>query len=189
MTCSEILPSGDVLVITGGTVAGTAGGGTFVSNGGSLLLDTVLNSGAPSQSDVLVVDGVDVGAGGPTRISVNNVGGAGDLTVGDGILVVEGLNNVPTSSVPRAFRLGAPAVAGPYEYFLFRGGAGAGASDDWFLRDTIQPVQPEDRDPGRRRRIRRRRRRRHAYRQEVSLYAAMPGRCDALWPRLHRHLA
>ena len=83
---------GDVLVITGGTVAGTAGGGTFVSNGGSLLLDTVLNSGAPSQSDVLVIDGVNVGAGGPTRISVNNVGGAGDLTVGDGILVVEGLN-------------------------------------------------------------------------------------------------
>ena len=113
------------------------------------------------------------GAGGPTRISVNNVGGAGDLTVGDGILVVEGLNNVPTSAVPRAFRLGAPAVAGPYENLLFRGGAGAGASDDWFLRDTIQPVQPEDGDPstppdpsapaGTPR-----------LRREVSLYAAMP---------------
>ena len=113
------------------------------------------------------------GAGGPTRISVNNVGGAGDLTVGDGILVVEGLNNVPTSAVPRAFRLDAPAVAGPYEYLLFRGGAGAGASDDWFLRDTIQPVQPEDGDPstppdpsappGTPR-----------LRREVSLYAAAP---------------
>ena len=154
-------------------MAGTAGGGTFVSNGGSLLLDTVLNSGAPSQSDVLVVDGVNVGAGGPIRTSVNNVGGAGDLTVGDGILVVEGLDNVPTSAVPRAFRLGAPAVAGPYEYLLFRGGAGAGAGDDWFLRDTIQPVQPEDGDPstppdpsappGTPR-----------LRREVSLYAAAP---------------
>jgi outer membrane autotransporter protein len=136
-----------------------------------LLLDTVLNNGAPSYSDVLVVDQVTVGAGGLTRISVHNVGGAGGLTVGDGILVVEGLTNAATSSVPHAFRLGAPAVAGPYEYLLYRGGTGPGASDDWFLRNTFQPVPPEPEPnpepPAPGPSIPR-------YRQEVSLYAAMP---------------
>ena len=48
---------------------------------------------------------------------------------------------VPTASVPHAFGLGAPVVAGPYEYLLFRGGTGAGASDDWFLRSTLQPYR------------------------------------------------
>jgi hypothetical protein len=136
--------AGDVLLVTGGHTAGSPGGGTFVANGGSLLLDTVLNNGAPSQSDVLVVDGLDVGAAGPTRILVRNAGGLGGLTVGDGILVIEGLNNVGRAAVPHAFGLGAPVVSGPYEYFLFRGGAGAGASDDWFLRNVLQPVIPPD---------------------------------------------
>ena len=179
--------AGDVLVVTGGDTAGVAGGGSFVTNGGSLRLDTVLNSGAPSQSDVLVVDGVAVGAA-RTGILVRNVGGLGDLTVGDGILVVEGLNNGPTAGVPQAFGLSAPVAAGPYDYLLFRGGTGAGASDDWFLRSSLQPVPPEPpvipgqpvipglppaagpipeppAPPGPAR---------PRFRQEVSLYAAMP---------------
>ena len=117
---------------------------------------------------------VGLGAAGPTRILLNT-GGAGDLTVGDGILVVEGLNNGPTANVPHAFGLGEPVVAGPYEYFLFRGGTGAGASDDWFLRSTLGPVPPEPpaeggtpvppvtAPPGT-----------PIFRPEVSLYAAMP---------------
>jgi autotransporter family porin len=67
--------AGDVLLVTGGATPGTAGGATFVSNGGSLFLDTKLNSSAPSHSDVLVVDEVGVGAAGPTRIFVRNAGG------------------------------------------------------------------------------------------------------------------
>src|SRR5262249_55329326 len=35
--------AGDVLVISGSDVAGTSGGGVFQSDGGSLLIDTVLN--------------------------------------------------------------------------------------------------------------------------------------------------
>ena len=50
--------AGDVLVITGARQAGTAGPGTFISNGGTLRLDTVLNEGgAATRSDTLVVDG------------------------------------------------------------------------------------------------------------------------------------
>ena len=100
----------------------------------------MLNNGAPSHSDVLVVDQVDVGTAGPTRIFVRHAGGLGGLTAGDGILVVEGLNDGPTADVPHAFGLGAAVVAGPYEYFLFRGGTGSGATDDdWFLRNVLRP--------------------------------------------------
>ena len=59
--------AGDVLVITGARQAGLAGPGTFISNGGTLKLDTVLNEGgAATRSDTLVVDGTSVGAGGAT---------------------------------------------------------------------------------------------------------------------------
>ena len=105
--------AGDVLVITGGRgrhTPGVGGGGTFISNGGSLMLDTVLNEGgAATLSDTLVVDGTTVGAGGATKISVLNAGGAGAETVGDGILVVQVLD--PTRSATGAFALSVPRTA------------------------------------------------------------------------------
>ena len=131
-----------------------------------------------------------VGAAGPTRISVRNAGGAGDLTVGDGILVVEGLNNGATANVPHAFGLGAPVVAGPYEYFLFRGGTGAGASDDWFLRNTLGPVPPEPpgppgnqrpAPPGRQSSARRSRSMRRCRWRRRSTAATSSTRCTSAW--------
>ena len=109
---------GDVLVITGARTAGSFGGGNFVANGGSLRLDSVLNDGVPSQSDVLVVDRTSRGAAGPTQIAVRNAGGGGGLTLGNGILVVD----TPTggSTQPGTFSLAGPVIAGPYEYSLFR---------------------------------------------------------------------
>ena len=96
--------AGDVLVITGARQAGVAGPGTYVSNGGTLRLDTVLNEGgAATRSDTLVVDGTSVGAGGATNMVIRNAGGAGALTVGDGILVVQVLD--PARSAPGAFSL------------------------------------------------------------------------------------
>ena len=60
--------AGDVLVITGSRQAGVPGTGTFISNGGTLRLDTVLNEGgAATRSDTLVVDGTLVG---PTPMSM-----------------------------------------------------------------------------------------------------------------------
>ena len=73
--------AGDVLVITGSRQAGVPGTGTFIANGGTLRLDTVLNQGdVATRSDTLVVDGTSVGAGGPTNMIVRNAGGAGALT-------------------------------------------------------------------------------------------------------------
>jgi outer membrane autotransporter protein len=128
---------GDVMLISGGHTPGTTGGGTFIASGGRLLLDTVLNEGgAASRSDVLVVDGTAVGPGGATQLFARNAGGAGALTVNNGILVVQSVD--PSRSVGGVFALGAPAVAGPFEYTLFHGGVGSAAADgNWYLRSTI----------------------------------------------------
>lgn len=137
--------AGDVLVISGGTAPGEDGSGTFTSNGGSLLVNTRLDEGGPnSLSDVLVVDHTAVETGGPTRLRFLNAGGAGALTIGDGIPVVEVIDDV--RSVAGAF-VGA-AVAGPYEYVLFRGGFTPGSEGDWFLRNSLRSLPPGEIPPG-----------------------------------------
>lgn len=136
--------AGDVLVITGARQAGVAGPGTFIANGGTLRLDTVLNEGgAATRSDTLVVDGISVGAGGATGMAIRNAGGAGALTVGDGILVVQALN--PARSAAGAFSLnGGPITAGAFDYFLFKGGASSESQGNWYLRSTlVAPATPD----------------------------------------------
>ncbi len=137
---------GDVLLISGGHTPGTTGGGTFFASGGRLLLDTVLNEGGPaSRSDVLVVDGTSVGAGGATKMTIRNAGGAGALTVGNGILVVQVLDL--SRSAPDAFALatGVEARGGAFDYDLFHGGVGGSNPSDWFLRSSfiVGPIPPE----------------------------------------------
>jgi outer membrane autotransporter protein len=139
------LVAGDVLVITGArqaplTVNPLIVGptpGTFISDGGTLKLDTVLNQGDfATRSDTLVVDGTSVRAGGPTIMAILNAGGAGAQTVGNGILVVQVLD--PTRSDPRAFSLqGGSITAGAFDYFLFHGGVTQGSQGNWYLRNTL----------------------------------------------------
>ena len=133
---------GDVLVITGGRTAGVAGPGTYISNGGSLMLDTVLNEGgAATLSDTLVVDGASVGPKGATQTFIHNVGGRGEETVGDGILVVQVLD--PARSAAGAFALPPGELrAGAFDYDLFHGGVGGSNPADWFLRSTFVPPGP-----------------------------------------------
>ena len=135
--------AGDVLVITGARQAGGPGNpgntGTFISNGGTLKLDTVLNQGgAATRSDTLVVDGTSVGAGGPTTMAIRNAGGGGALTVGDGILVTQVTD--PARSAPGAFSLqGGSITAGAFDYFLFKGGPNPGSEGNWYLRSLLVP--------------------------------------------------
>ncbi|WMD20807.1 autotransporter outer membrane beta-barrel domain-containing protein [Achromobacter seleniivolatilans] len=131
--------AGDVLVISAGHTPGANGGGVFVSNGGLLRVNTVLNAGgANSVSDVLVVDSTSVAAGGPTGIAVKNAGGAGGLTVSNGIPVVQVLN--PNASAAAAFSMSGRAVAGPYEYRLRQGN---NPSDgNWYLHSEKDPDPP-----------------------------------------------
>ena len=69
-------------------------------------------------------------------MAIRNAGGAGALTVGNGILVVEALDK--PRSAAGVFTLGAPAIAGAFEYTLFHGGVGADAANgNWYLRSTV----------------------------------------------------
>ena len=103
--------------------------GNYVGAGGSLTVNTQLGDDN-SPSDRLVIDGGQ--ASGATPISVINRGGAGALTTGDGIAVVQAVNGATTTA--GAFSLATPLTAGAYDYHLYRGGAEGGNTDSWFLR-------------------------------------------------------
>ena len=158
------------------------------SGNGTLALNTWLGDDASPSDQLVVVDG---SSSGPGVLEIHNTGGRGDRTLADGIRVVQARN---ATSTPDNFALAAPVVAGPYEYFLYRGGAatvsGADVENSWYLRSVIDcaspgapvppcpapplppppdpappdPVPPEPPSPSPP----------PAYRQEVSLIAAVP---------------
>ncbi|WP_421136506.1 autotransporter outer membrane beta-barrel domain-containing protein [Pseudomonas sp. NFX15] len=171
---------GNVLVISGATTAGTDGGGVFVSNGGSVRLNTTLNEGgANSRSDLLVVDSTSTGSRGTTGLNVTHVDGLGALTQGNGIAVVELANKSPAASDPNAFQLANRVVAGPYEYRLQQGTRDGTAKDTWYLRsDQTTPVGPPgpgpDPDPDPEPSPAPTPAAVPNYRPEVSLYGALP---------------
>lgn len=124
-------------IVTGGTPGTLFTVQTYVGNGGALVLNTVLNGNA-SPSDRLVITG---SATGLSSLHINNIGGSGALTSGDGILVIEASNGGTTTA--NAFHLGNRVAAGAYEYNLYRGGASG--SDNWYLRsdEDIVIVDPD----------------------------------------------
>ncbi|MDH4982783.1 autotransporter outer membrane beta-barrel domain-containing protein [Hyphomicrobium sp. D-2] len=133
----------------------------YVGIGGTLGVNTFLGTDG-SPSDKLIIDG---GSGlGSSLLSVTNVGGGGDLTTLDGILVVDAINGGTT--VPGLLTLAGPVVVGPYEYSLYRGGQNGANPDNWYLRSVLDcaldpsaPLCAPDTPD---------------WRQETSLYAAVP---------------
>lgn len=127
---------GDILVITQQDAIGRdklqGGKGVYLSDGGELRLDTYLDSGLIDTTDLLIVDNTKIGRSGlPTRVFVANAGGPGGATGSgptDGILVVQVLG----SSDPGAFTLGAPVVAGAYQYDL-----NWADRQNWYLQSTL----------------------------------------------------
>ncbi|QWK80466.1 autotransporter outer membrane beta-barrel domain-containing protein [Ochrobactrum sp. BTU1] len=153
---------GNTLIITGSdTVGGAAGEGVFVSQGGRFLTNAVLNDGiAPggasnSFADVLIVDGTALGSA-ATSIFVGNKGGTGDLTPGNGIMLVEVRDK--SRSEDGVFALGdhgytvdgrSAVTLGKWSYLLYHNGVNAGGVDDtadgnWYLRSQLTPVDPSD---------------------------------------------
>jgi outer membrane autotransporter protein len=117
--------------------------GGYLGQGGLLILNTYLGNDA-SPSDRLVISGAGATARGATALRIVNVGGPGDLTLADGILVVEAANGASTRN--GAFGLSGVVAAGPYEYLLYRGGYSAGTANNFYLRNAVLP--PPDPDPG-----------------------------------------
>ncbi|MGH8429788.1 MAG: OmpA family protein, partial [Solimonas sp.] len=136
--------AGDVIAITNGVGEGVTPA-TYFSEGGTLLLDTVLNEGGDTESlsDVLILDATEVGAGGPTLVSINGIAGTGVQTIEDGILVVDVLN--PELSASGVFELDGLVISGPWQYGLFQGGDSTTGGDpldgNWYLRtDGLAPT-------------------------------------------------
>lgn len=130
----------------------------YVGANGIIGLHTYLDvDGSPS--DLLVINGGT--ATGSTGLRIFNAGGGGALTTGNGIQVVSAIAGGTTAT--NAFRLAAPAVAGPYEYDLNRGATDGSDAESWYLRsrenDCTQLAAPCPPGP--------------YIRPEVSLYAAI----------------
>ena len=138
-------------LITMGT--GTAPGttltvhGDYVGNGGTIVMNTKLGNDA-SPSDRLIIDGGN--ASGSTFLDIVNAKGLGAQTKGNGILLVDTVNDGTTDA--GAFTLKKTVKAGAFEYTLYRGGVDDDeGSDEWYLRSgsTGSPVNPDNPDPTR----------------------------------------
>ncbi|CAN7585150.1 autotransporter outer membrane beta-barrel domain-containing protein [Bosea sp. LjRoot237] len=111
----------------------------YIGRGGSLALNTFLGADS-SPSDRLVIGGGR--ASGTSSLLISNTIGPGDLTQGNGILVVDATDGGTTNQ--GAFFLGRPVVAGPYEYALIRGSVDGSGPQNWYLRSdgAVPPLPP-----------------------------------------------
>ena len=122
-----------------GTVAGNRMTitGNYTGSSAAINMNAVLN-GDGSLSDRLVLSGTGYSTYGTTSLFVTNVGGAGMFTAGNGIQVVETTGGATTGN--DTFVLGAPVVAGPYEYSLYHGARDGSDPQGWYLRnDLVDP--------------------------------------------------
>ncbi len=106
--------------------------GDYHGNNGQLTLNASLN-GNSSVTDMMSIQS---DTNGSTLLVVNNIGGPGNATTGDGILVVEVLGNSSGT-----FTLSGGAIrAGNYLYTLSRGMTPATAKN-WYLTSLFSPLQ------------------------------------------------
>ncbi|MVZ97689.1 autotransporter outer membrane beta-barrel domain-containing protein [Sphingorhabdus sp. IMCC26285] len=101
--------------------------GNFTNAGGQTTIDTVIGADN-SPTDLLIIGGNVSGTG---LVAINNVGGVGGLTVGDGIKLVQ----VGGTSSADALQLaGGDLQVGGFRYDLFLGGIADPNDQDWYLR-------------------------------------------------------
>lgn len=113
--------------------------GSYVGQGGTIAMQTVL-AGDDAATDQLVIDGGT--ATGNSALLIRNAGGLGAETPGNGVEVVVAEDGATTA--PDAFVLADRAVAGPYQYDLFRGGRDGSEAESWFLRSQRTDVEPPE---------------------------------------------
>ncbi|MCL2641413.1 MAG: autotransporter outer membrane beta-barrel domain-containing protein, partial [Phycisphaerales bacterium] len=136
------------LIKTGGSGAAQAGyvtltiTGEYVGEDGTILFNTRLGDDTSPTDHVLVDGGIVTGH---TFLQINNTGGLGAQTTGNGILLVGTTNG--GSTAPDSFTLDGQVKAGAFAYTLHHGGVGEDAeTDNWYLRSeggTRIEVPPE----------------------------------------------
>ena len=109
--------------------------GDYVGNGGQWIFNRALGDDT-SLGDQLVING---NSSGTANVSVRNAGGAGALTQ-------EGIRLITVAGQSDAqFTLQGRAVAGAYDYFLFKGGVSTPDDGNWYLRsEYVPPVDPPE---------------------------------------------
>ncbi|GJG93919.1 hypothetical protein CBA19C6_05540 [Cupriavidus pauculus] len=109
----------------------------YIASNGTLAVNSALG-GDGSPADKLIINGG--AAQGNTALQVTNVGGKSGLT-SEGIRVIEVANggNAPAG----AFTLSGRAVAGAFEYSLYRGGLSNPNDGNWYLRSQRMPDPPD----------------------------------------------
>ncbi|NIE74825.1 autotransporter outer membrane beta-barrel domain-containing protein [Pantoea sp. Ap-967] len=119
--------------------------GNYQGDNGVLRVNSVL-AGDDAASDRLVVSQGTIT--GTTELLVNNLGGTGAATPGNGIEVVEARDGATSSN--GAFVQTQTLSAGAYDYRLFKGGVTAGSENSWYLRSTLvaAPAAPIEEVPG-----------------------------------------
>ncbi|WP_448628977.1 autotransporter family protein [Pseudomonas nicosulfuronedens] len=151
----SILPSNPALnarLVNAGVIDLTASGasaadrltvdGDYVGSVGTLRLQSVL-AGDDADSDRLVVN--RGGLAGSTALEISNLGGTGALTELNGIQVIEAGQGAVSSDA--AFSLAGGTSAGPYQYYLFKGGYTAGSENSWYLRSSVSTPLPAPVEP------------------------------------------
>jgi outer membrane autotransporter protein len=143
-TVASLVNAGLVNMGTGTAPGTTLTTANYIGQGGVIALNTYLDADN-SPTDKLVITG---NATGNTSLHITNAGGAGALTIGNGILVVDAMGGATTAE--GAFALSGQVVAGPYEYQLFRSGKDGSGPDNWYLRSWLPeppPVVPPEPPP------------------------------------------
>ncbi|EAB7134156.1 autotransporter outer membrane beta-barrel domain-containing protein, partial [Salmonella enterica subsp. enterica] len=98
--------------------------GDYVGNGGQWIFNRALGDDT-SLGDQLVING---NSSGTASVTVRNAGGTGALTQ-------EGIRLITVAGQSDAqFSLQGRAVAGAYDYFLFKGGVSTPDDGNWYLR-------------------------------------------------------
>ncbi|MBN3268346.1 hypothetical protein CUR95_14010 [Bordetella bronchiseptica] len=130
------LTNNRLIALSGAAPGNTLTVGSYVGgNGSGISMSTYLGN-ENSPTDRLVLNGGS--ATGRSVLNVVGTGGGGAVTGGNGIRLVQANGGATTAA--SAFSLGAPLVAGPYEYALYRGGQGD--TQSWFLRSTVDCANP-----------------------------------------------
>ena len=96
--------------------------GNYVGTGAGITINAALG-GTGSASDQIIINGGK--ATGTTLLTINNVGGLGAQTTGNGIPIIVAVNGGTTAS--NAFSLANAPVVGAYKYSLEE------TNDDWYL--------------------------------------------------------
>lgn len=108
--------------------------GDYNSNGGSLILNTVL-AADNSATDRLYISG---NVSGTTSVQVINRGGLGAKTTGDGIQIIKAdgsaSGNAFALNSDYSFNGRSAVIGGAYAYSLYAGNASGTFNGDWYLR-------------------------------------------------------